>query len=289
MTTKFPQSEILPLPTDVNALANRINLSTRKAHNKIDRQVSTKFIIALRDGKIYRQGLQGFYHVFKNVEILINKELQSSNSKVGKILKEFWNPLIARTEALEQDLLYFYGGDRSKFETPIRNEQIEFVNHIYKTYQLKPHILIAYCHVMYLALFAGGRLMLSSLTKATGIFPHVEGQTIEDVSKKGTNLFRFDVQDDESFRLGYKRDYELATRLSLTEEEKLDIIEESNYIFEQNSKFITELEIHNRSKITKKLSYKILHYGYYVIISILILLTIIILRRIINHLIGLEL
>ncbi|KAH3673042.1 hypothetical protein WICPIJ_009928 [Wickerhamomyces pijperi] len=282
--TKFPQSEILPLPNDVDALANRINSATRSAHNKIDRSVSTKFVVALRDGKIYRQGLQAFYHVFKNAEIEINRLMNDKESgKAGEILREFWNPTFARTEALEKDLLYFYNNQREKFENPIREEQIEFAQHIHQVCQEKPHLILAYCHVMYLALFAGGRLMKSSLSKATGIFPTLPGQTIEDVSKNGTHLFKFDCDDDESLRLSYKRDYELATRLKLTELEKLEIIEESKYIFDQNFKMIEELEIYNRQKITGKLSYKVLNYGYYVAVVVLILLTLLFGRRVASY------
>lgn len=282
--TKFPQSEILPLPTDVDALANRINSATRSAHNKIDRSVSTKFIVALRDGKIYRQGLQAFYHVFKHAEIVIDRLINDKESgKAGEILREFWNPLFARTEALELDLLYFYENHKEKFESPIREEQIKFVQHIHEVCEEKPHLILAYCHVMYLALFAGGRLMKSSLSKATGIFPTMPGQTVEDVSKNGTHLFKFDYEDDESLRLSYKRDYELATRLNLTELEKLDIIEESKYIFDQNFKMIEELEIHNRQKITGKLSYKVLHYGYYVAVAVLLILTLLFARRIVSN------
>lgn len=74
---------------------------------------------------------------------------------------------------------------------------------------------------MYLALFAGGKVLRSSLAKATGLFPQVDGQTTEQVSLYGTNLFQFDVEDDQVLRQSYKREYELATRNALTEQEKI--------------------------------------------------------------------
>lgn len=281
---KVPQSEILPLPTDVGALANRINFNTRSEHNVIDRAVTLKFAIALRDARIYRQGLQGFYHIFKNVEVLINRELSKEHkTKTGEILSNFWTETIARTGPLEKDLLFFYNNDRSKFETPIRSEQIDFVEHIYQVCEAKPHLLLAYCHVMYLALFAGGKIMLSSLTKASGIFPQVNGKPTAEVSEKGTNLFRFKVEDDQVLRLNYKRDYELATRNTLTEQEKLEIIEESKEIFRRNVKVVKEIEAHNRAKITGKLSYKVFHYGYYVSLAVAMYLVILLGRRLLNH------
>ncbi|CCH41345.1 Heme oxygenase 1 [Wickerhamomyces ciferrii] len=283
--SKLNQHEIIPLPTDIGALANRINMSTRKEHDVVNKSVSLKFAVALRDGKIYRQGIQGFYHVFKTVEMLIQQELQSdSKSKIGGILSKFWDERVARTEPLTKDLLYFYNNDPKKFQHPIRKEQIEFVDHIIETYKEKPHILLAYCHVMYLALFAGGKIMNSKLAKATGLFPQVDGQTTEQVSKYGTNLYQFNIEDDQILRASYKRDYELATRHELTEQEKLDIIEESKEIYRRNADMIRGIEKHNREKITNKLSYKVVVYGYYIGILISTFALIFFVRRLINHL-----
>lgn len=284
--SKLNQHEIIPLPTDIGALGNRININTRKEHDVVDKTVSLKFAVALRDGKIYRQGIQGFYHVFKTIEILINQELQQKpRSKTGDLLASFWDEKISRTEPLTSDLLYFYDNDPKKFEAPIREEQIDFVNHIYKVHQEKPHVLLAYCHVMYLALFAGGKVLRSSLAKATGLFPQVDGQTTEQVSLYGTNLFQFDVEDDQVLRQSYKREYELATRNALTEQEKLDIIEEAKEIYKRNAEMIRGIERHNREKITGKLSYKVAVYGYYIGLILASIALLYFTRRILNHLI----
>ena len=284
--SKLNQHEIIPLPTDIGALGNRININTRKEHDVVDKTVSLKFAVALRDGKIYRQGIQGFYHVFKTIEILINQELQQKpRSKTGDLLASFWDEKISRTEPLTRDLLYFYDNDPKKFEAPIREEQIDFVNHIYKVHQEKPHVLLAYCHVMYLALFAGGKVLRSSLAKATGLFPQVDGQTTEQVSLYGTNLFQFDVEDDQVLRQSYKREYELATRNALTEQEKLDIIEEAKEIYRRNAEMIRGIERHNREKITGKLSYKVAVYGYYIGLILASIALLYFTRRILNHLI----
>ena len=284
--SKLNQHEIIPLPTDIGALGNRININTRKEHDVVDKTVSLKFAVALRDGKIYRQGIQGFYHVFKTIEILINQELQQKpRSKTGDLLASFWDEKISRTEPLTRDLLYFYDNDPKKFEAPIREEQIDFVNHIYKVHQEKPHVLLAYCHVMYLALFAGGKVLRSSLAKATGLFPQVDGQTTEQVSLYGTNLFQFDVEDDQVLRQSYKREYELATRNALTEQEKLDIIEEAKEIYKRNAEMIRGIERHHREKITGKLSYKVAVYGYYIGLILASIALLYFTRRILNHLI----
>lgn len=282
--TKLNEQEIIPRPTDVGALANRINLETRSLHNKIDKLVTLKFAIALRDYKIFRQGLQSFYHVFATVEECLYKQLEDEQSEWTPLLKNVWKPEMARRERGQQDLMFFYDNRKEKFMSPIMPAQIEFANHIRRVTSEKPYLLLAYLHVMYLALFAGGRVMRSSLLRATGMFPRKDGLSHKEILAAGTNFFQFDVEDESTFRLLYKRDYELQTRNNLTEEQKQEIIKESYYIFEQNAKCIIELEHHNLARIKTKWSYIMVTRGYYVIILVLFLLALVALRRALTHL-----
>lgn len=277
------EEEIIPHKTDVGALANRINMETRTLHNKIDKLVTLKFALALRDYKIYRQGLQSFYHVFATVERQLHAQL-AKNDEWSELLQKVWKPVIARSEPAQQDLLFYYNDRKEKFMNPIMPAQIEFVDHITKVTLEKPYLLFAYLHVMYLALFAGGRVMRLSISRATGLFPQKDGLNHDDIVKLGTNFFRFDVDDENTFRLLYKRDYELATRNALTEEQKLDIIEESKYIFQQNAKCVIELEHHNLTRIKKKWSYFFATRGYYVAIALFAVAALLVLSKLLRTL-----
>lgn len=279
MTSKLSLHEVIPHKTDIGALANRINLETRALHNKTDKWVTLRFALALRDYRIYRQGLQSFYHVFATIEKNLYQELNSSG-EYSELLSKIWKPEMARRERAEQDLLFYYDDDKTKFMTPIMPAQIEFVNHINEVVQEKPYMLIAYLHVMYLALFAGGRVMRSSLGRATGLFPQKDGLKHDEVVKMGTNFFHFEVPDEETFRLLYKRDYELLTRNDLTESQKLEIIEESKYIFEQNAKCMTELESHNLARIQGKWAYILLRRGYQAVLILLVIFIIYMMRNV---------
>ena len=282
-TTKLSQNEILPAKDDIGALANRINLETRGHHDKVDKMVTLRLALALRDAKIYRQGLQSFYHVFASIEKSLFKQFEKDDEWT-EMLKAIWKPEIARSEKAEQDLLFYYDDRKEKFAEPMMSEQIKFANHIQQVTAEKPYLLFAYLHVMYLALFAGGRIMRSSIARATGLFPQKDGLKHEDIVKLGTNLFFFDVADENMLRLIYKRDYELVTRNGLTEEQKLEIIEESKYIFVQNAKCISELESHNLKRLTQKWSYIAVTKGYYVAIVLLVFLALFYLRRLLNNL-----
>ena len=179
--------------------------------------------------------------------------------------------------------MFYYDDNREKFEKPMMSEQIEFVNHIVKSSNDKPYLLLAYLHVMYLALFAGGRIMRSSISRATGLFPQKNGLKHEEIVKLGSNFFTFDVADENLLRLVYKRDYELLTRSGLTEEQKLEVIEESKYIFEQNGKCVSELERHNLVRLSRKWSYIAGTLGRSYIRPLLVLAVLYYVRRLVVH------
>ncbi|CAI5757772.1 unnamed protein product [Candida verbasci] len=283
-TTKLSQHEIIPAKTDIGALANRINKETQSLHDKVDKLVTLKMAIALRNYKIFRQGLQSFYHVFASIETALQRQFnEQPDNKYTIMLKQVWKPEIARKERAEQDLMFYYNDDKTKFTNPIQSQQIKFSNHILEVTKDKPYLLFAYLHVMYLALFAGGRIMRSSFAKATGFYPHKDGLKHEEIVKLGTNFFSFDVQDENLLRIIYKRDYELVTRNELTEDEKLEIIQESKYIFEQNAKCLIELEEYNLSKINGTWTYLILTKGYYGVMMVFIILTALYLARLVRN------
>ena len=70
----------VPSPTDVGALANRINFHTRDKHNKINAYMSVKLAFAMRHGSIYRQGILAYYYVFHAIEQEIDRLLDEASS-----------------------------------------------------------------------------------------------------------------------------------------------------------------------------------------------------------------
>lgn len=268
-------NEIIPSRTDVGALANRINLETRQLHNSIDKLVTLKFAIAVRDPKIYRQGIQLFYHIFSAIEDSMFIQLNDENSKYTEMFKSIYKPEMLRREKLFDDLMFFYNDNEEKFSNPILTKQCEFVDYIKNSISQHPYLLLAYMHVLYLALFAGGRIMSSQVGKSLKLFPQVEGKSYEEIISKGTNFYRFDGYDSanmEDLRILYKRDYELATRNFLTEDEKVEVIQESKYIFQQVGECVKEIETHNIQRIKGKLMYHVMTKGYYMVISFLIVM-----------------
>lgn len=295
MNVKLTQQELVPAPGDVGALANRINKATHAIHNQINNLISIKLVFALRDPRIYRQGIQSFYHVFKTFEEewqaamakasdfdeknINNNDDDDSTQRIAHILKQVWTPALARTAPLQLDLNFYYHNESDKFETPIMPQQVDFANHIRRVISEKPHLALAYGHTMYLALFAGGRILRSNIMRSAGLFPQIDGLSTEEVALRGTNLFRFEVDDEDALRLGYKSRYELATRNDLTEQEKKEIIEESQEIFRRNILCVSEIAQKNAKIMAEKLGYKAFQASKIVLLVLLIFFVFYQLRR----------
>ncbi|KAG7890614.1 hypothetical protein KL936_001898 [Ogataea polymorpha] len=260
----------IPAKDDLGALGNRINAETKQIHDQIDTFVTMKFAIALRNQRVYRQGLQAFYHIFRHIEIALEREMEKDH-EYSQIIKDIYKPVLCRTEPLRKDLMYFYEGQPQKFENPILPLQIEYARYILESTKEKPYLLLAYMHVMYLALFAGVKILNSQVMKSLRLFPKVKGKSRDDALKEGTNFFTIDVPDTEELRAVYKRDYELQTRNNLSEDVKREIIEESKYIFEMTGRIVKEIEAHNMAKLQSSVTYQMKNSAHYVITAILML------------------
>ncbi|CCE63773.1 hypothetical protein TPHA_0F02920 [Tetrapisispora phaffii CBS 4417] len=276
--------KIIPSPTDVKALANRINFETRDFHNKIGAFMSIRLALALRHGFIYRQGLVAFYHIFGTIENEIDNllntldsELDSVQIQTKKILKSFYVNEFRRKDNLLQDLtvLYYpeFKGNRQDVLDFLNSETFNkenypelnfFTDYIKDTTKEKPYTIIAYCHVLYLALFAGGKIMKSNVLKNVGLFPKFDHMSHEEVTNQGSNFFRFTQEDtadfDSKLRFEYKKNYELSTRDELNEMQKNDIIEVSKNIFVMLENVIAEIGAKNRTKLMGGFTLKTITY-----------------------------
>ncbi|EJS42674.1 hmx1p [Saccharomyces arboricola H-6] len=268
---------IIPSPTDVGALANRINFRTRDAHNKINTFMGIKLAIAMRHGFIYRQGILAYYYVFdaieQEIDRLLNDAVTEKELQASAILKQFWLEDFRRSTQIYKDLKLLYSNlfksteslneFLATFEKPPLLQQ--FVNDIHENIRREPCTILSYCHVLYLALFAGGRLIRSNLYRRLGLFPNFEKLSQKELVKKGTNFFTFsDLGPTEETRLKweYKKNYELATRTELTEAQKLQVISVAEGIFDWNFNIVAEIGELNRRELMSKFSFKCVTYVY---------------------------
>lgn len=268
-------AQTIPSPTDVGALANRINFHTRDAHNKVNAYMSVRIAFALKHGFIYRQGILAFYHVFDAVEQEQDRLMQNPQTDEEKqmqhVLGQFWLEEFRRTGRIFKDLEVLYSPEYSNAESlsnfvshdTLAPQLQNFVDYIHRTVQQDPCTILAYCHVLYLALFAGGKVMRSNLYRHTGLFPKFEYLSPKELVLRGTNFFTFSDEGTDAenkLRWRYKEGYELATRQELSEAQKTQIIQVSREIFDWNMDVIGEIGEMNRSELMSKFSFKLLTY-----------------------------
>lgn len=110
------------------------------------------------------------------------------------------------------------------------------LDHIRKVTVDKPHTLVAYSFIMYMAIFSGGRWIRQQLREAGPAFWHVPNSAKSDFGASsqhvpGFSLFYFEGErDGEDIKADFKARLELAEAL-LTEQERNDITEEAQNIF----------------------------------------------------------
>lgn len=254
-------SETIPSPTDVGALANRINLHTRDAHNKIDKAMSINIAFALRHRFIYEDIIKTYFEIFSTIENKIDSILET-DSQTATILRSFYMDEFRRKPQLLKDLNILRIDPNYVNTTWLKsrpNLQI-FLNYIDSEVEKNPITILAYCHVLYLALFAGGRVIRSTLYKNLGFLPNFDHLTKQQMIEQGTNFFRFAKTTDEENKLRwkYKKNYELNTRNNLTELQKLDIINTANEIFNLNTNCLFEIKDINKKELVTKFDFKFL-------------------------------
>ncbi|KAL7266630.1 heme oxygenase [Rhizina undulata] len=256
---------------DIGSLTHRINTENRDAHDRVNGLVVSRLPLGLKgphspphfysliylantnreflDYRCYREGLLSFFHAYATFGSCWNSLLTERPSNVPPhvytSLQSLWIPEIARTNPLLEDLEHFYGKTAFAKE-PDTKERKKCCEHIKTVVREKPHVLIAYAHNYYMALFAGGRRLRYLIQHASKeFFPLREGlEKIEERQIRATGLFRFEGWErgqEEKLRARFK---EVMGEIDavFSEEDKKYIIEESREFFVSCERIIKELD-----------------------------------------------
>ncbi|RPB29904.1 heme oxygenase-like protein [Terfezia boudieri ATCC MYA-4762] len=185
-------------------LSIEINRSTRDVHDSINKIIMVRVGLGLRDVRNFREGILSFFYIYKTFEEewsrLLTNPPQTISARKLHILRTLHTPLLLRTEPLLRDLSFYYSlqtphSALEKFSTPTTPARIAYANHIREAIKEEPLVIIAYAHNMYLALFAGGKIIKSKMLSQVRFFPRLEGMTSEESQRLGTNMFMWEVEE----------------------------------------------------------------------------------------------
>lgn len=136
----------------------QLRKATKNIHDLSDALVNAKLGVTISDDSVWAEGLLVFYEVFKFLEKSLNAH---SDSLIGDLLI----PEMARTEAFEEDLDFFFGDWREGYE--IRPEVRQYLDHLKSLDNENPYLLIPYIYHLYMGLFSGGQILAAKVHKSS--------------------------------------------------------------------------------------------------------------------------
>ncbi|KAK9440158.1 hem oxygenase-like, multi-helical [Metarhizium brunneum] len=279
-------------------LAESIAVATRSIHARLNKLIIERLPLALPpqagDPFVYASGLLHIAPIYTTFESLWSGIAQSSleygeysrddwgGSKPSKPLvsdglREMLNvlhiPGLMRADRLVADIQSMTGwtdaGTREQLEMISKTGHLaEVVSHIKRAIRNKPHVLLAYSYIMYMALFAGGRFIRATLesagndfwdTTASSAMPApsrpIQGDSADSTQSHPTEtsprryhgrlplrFFHFDTPEDGE---DLKRDYKQKLAdcdATLSYQEKHDIVQEAICIFENLVLVVAQLD-----------------------------------------------
>ncbi|KAI1469778.1 heme oxygenase-like protein [Daldinia caldariorum] len=170
-------------------LGEEMNKATRPLHTKLNKLVVSRMRLALPphadDAKSYTTGLLHILPIYQAFEQEWDAVLEDSptaakpDDRVTSLLADLRVEGLARTSALTEDVAALLGRDDALVRARTQSVShapalVRFQEHIRKTVRARPHVLVAYAWVLYMALFSGGRFMRASLERvdrSSGFWP----------------------------------------------------------------------------------------------------------------------
>ncbi|CAJ1950822.1 unnamed protein product [Cylindrotheca closterium] len=209
-------------------LALQLDDGTRKSHSMAQNTAFVSgFFKGLANRESYGALLKSLYFVYDAMEKAMD---ESDEYRVQQLDL----PALRRVTSLERDLEYFYGNNGDSAKSFLSNVQPSpatrtYVARIEQVAKSKPYLLIAHQYTRYLGDLFGGQMMGGMASSTLGLS-----------NGEGTAFYEFDqIPNTQAFITKW---YKLLNDLDLTEEQKQEIVDEANLVFDMNVGILQELE-----------------------------------------------
>ncbi|KAK5136945.1 hypothetical protein LTR08_001452 [Meristemomyces frigidus] len=246
------------------SISAQINIATRKQHTELNRLLTERLPLALPpnvpNSALLGPGLAAFAQIFFAFET-VWQSIEDGQHLLNKYDPDraheydvcsalaFLRPVgLARTEMLREDLEQLAKRLGRKNGLQLGHHETKLAEKIRATVSAKPHVLVAYAWVMYMAVFSGGRWIRMQF----------DGAGLEFWTGK-TNSILSEKQDGSSSLPGYtflsfpgavdgediKKDFKsrlAETEALLTEEERDEVVEAAQELFDHCIQLVGELD-----------------------------------------------
>ncbi|XP_018423516.1 PREDICTED: heme oxygenase 2 [Nanorana parkeri] len=209
-------------PTDLSELLKE---GTKESHSKAE---NTKFVKDFLKGRIKRElfklATTALYYTYSALEEELDR-----NKDHPAIIPLYFPQELHRTEALKEDLLYFYGED---WEEAIQCSEAtsSYVERIHHLGLHQPELLVAHAYTRYMGDLSGGQILKKVAQRALHLPSDGEG----------VQFYMFDnVTNAQQFKQLYRA---RMNTLDLDAEAKESIVEEANRAFRFNMEVFDELD-----------------------------------------------
>lgn len=205
------------------SLATQLREGTKKSHTMAENVGFIRcFLKGVVNKKAYSKYVGNFYFVYTALEESFTQH--QNHPLVGPLyFPELW-----RKASLEEDLLYFCGGQWEKTVQASPACQL-YVNRIREIAETDPVLLIAHAYTRYIGDLSGGQILKNIAKRAMGL---AEGE--------GTAFYTFEnIKHEGKFKNQYRA---ILDTLPIDQSTIDRIVAEANYAFELNMMMFKELE-----------------------------------------------
>ncbi|XP_036927591.1 heme oxygenase-like [Acanthopagrus latus] len=209
--------------TDMD-LSEQIKKVTKESHIRAE---NTELMMSFQKAQVTLQQYKLLLCSLYEIYLALEEELDRNSNHPG-VAPIYFPAELARLEAIEKDLEYFYGQDwREKIVVPAATKR--YCHRLRQIGKENPEFLLAHAYTRYLGDLSGGQVLGRIAQKSMGL-----------KSNEGLSFFAFPgVTSPNLFKQLYRS---RMNSVELTEEERNGVLEEAVRAFEFNIQVFDDLQ-----------------------------------------------